>query len=113
MDRMVKVRGYRIELDEVEASLAAHPGLTGAVVIAHETSTGARLAAFAVPRGTEPTVRELKAFLAGTLPDYMIPHTWRRIDALPLTPNGKLDRDSLRPTVPGPQRLPGVALADG
>ncbi|HSS47830.1 MAG TPA: amino acid adenylation domain-containing protein [Thermoanaerobaculia bacterium] len=106
-DHQVKVRGYRIELSEVETALARHPGVLQAVagVRGGEGGAGAkRLAAWCVFRdGEEPSWGELRAFLAATLPDFMVPTLWMRLDALPLTGSGKVDRRAL----PAPERLAG------
>ncbi|UFS98674.1 non-ribosomal peptide synthetase [Nocardia huaxiensis] len=95
IDRQVKIRGNRIELGEVENALAALPGITAAAVIDHHSpSRGAYLAAYCVAtEGLEPA--NLRAGLARTLPEYMIPAQFVRIDAIPLTPSGKADRTAL------------------
>jgi amino acid adenylation domain-containing protein len=92
-DFQVKVRGYRIELPEIEAALATHPQVKEAVVTHHKSDAGVtRL--FACVTGTVQTT-ELPDFLAQTLPDYMIPAGFMVLDALPRTANGKLDRKAL------------------
>ncbi|MGW7362022.1 amino acid adenylation domain-containing protein [Streptomyces sp. NPDC054841] len=95
VDLQVKVRGYRIELEEVEARLGAHPDVSAAVVAAPLGSDGERvLAGYAVAApGVDGT--ELRSWCAETLPDYMVPQAWVLLDALPLTPNGKVDRKAL------------------
>ncbi len=96
-DDQVKIRGFRIELGEIEASLAAHPSVHEAVVVVREDTPGdARLVAYWVCSGEPgPTLDELRGFLQQTLPSYMIPSAFVRLDALPLTPNGKIDRRAL------------------
>ncbi|MCC7368636.1 MAG: amino acid adenylation domain-containing protein [Chloroflexi bacterium] len=97
LDRQVKLRGYRIELPEIEAALLRHDGLKQAAVIVREDTPGdARLVAYVVASGApDPSPPALRRFLKGQLPEYMTPSVFVRLDALPLTPNGKLDTRSL------------------
>jgi acyl-coenzyme A synthetase/AMP-(fatty) acid ligase/acyl carrier protein len=92
-DTMVKVRGFRVEPGEVEAALRHHPAVRDAIVEARGGGRGAGLVAYVVS-GAKPDL--LRAFLAGRLPDYMIPGTWRLLDEFPLMENGKVDRQALR-----------------
>ncbi len=96
-DHQIKIRGYRIEAGEIETALLTHPAITDAAVVAREDQPGVkRLAAYLVPApGQAPDPTELRAHLAGSLPDYMIPAAFTILDALPLTPNGKVDRRAL------------------
>jgi amino acid adenylation domain-containing protein len=97
IDRQVKVRGFRIEVEEIETILTQHPVVRDAVVIAREDSPGEkRLVAYLVIQDTgESTVSELRTHLKEKLPDYMIPAAFVFLDTLPLTPNGKIDRSAL------------------
>lgn len=95
-DLMVKIRGYRVELEEIERRLMDHPEVKDAGVTAWERTKGEKyLAAYIVPRNPiRPTIARLQSFLRETLPDYMVPSTFMFSDALPIT-NGKLDRKAL------------------
>ncbi|HEX7330143.1 MAG TPA: amino acid adenylation domain-containing protein [Pyrinomonadaceae bacterium] len=103
LDGQVKIRGSRIELGEVEVSLAAHPSVqTCAVVVRDDAQGGARLVAYVVLHESESTsAKELRTFLSEKLPDYMIPSVVMFLDAMPLTPNGKINRQAL----PAPGQL--------
>jgi amino acid adenylation domain-containing protein len=97
-DFQVKIRGFRIELGEIEARLLEHPQVSAGVVLARPDPAGdLRLVAYYVPRsaGVAIPVEELRAHLARTLPEHMVPAAYVRLDALPVTPNGKLDRRAL------------------
>jgi amino acid adenylation domain-containing protein len=96
-DAQVKVRGVRIEPEEIEAHLTRHPGVCEAVVVVRTVAgDDQRLTAYVRPsEGPVPSAAELGAFLAGYLPGYMIPTEYRMLAAPPLTPNGKLDREAL------------------
>jgi amino acid adenylation domain-containing protein len=92
-DRQVKVRGFRVELGEVEAALRRLPGVAEAAVIATgEAAAERRLAAFWVPsRGAAPSEAELREGLRRLLPAAGVPALLLRLDALPATPSGKVD----------------------
>ncbi|MFE2752768.1 amino acid adenylation domain-containing protein, partial [Actinosynnema sp. NPDC059335] len=95
-DAQVKVRGYRIETGEIENVLAGHPGLLEAAVTPHTDAEGRTdLVAYLVPDDAPPAADELRAWLGGRLPDYMIPRHFVTLAALPLTPQGKVDRRAL------------------
>ncbi|MBO0683845.1 MAG: amino acid adenylation domain-containing protein, partial [Candidatus Dormibacteraeota bacterium] len=96
-DRQVKVRGFRIELNEVESALAAHPELLEAVVEAPaDGSFGRRLVAYVVGRGGRaPDREELDRFLGERLPRHMLPSEYIPLDSLPLNASGKVDRKAL------------------
>lgn len=98
IDNQVKLRGFRIELEEIEQALAAHPAIGGAVVTIEAGSADhKRLVATLVLSAVEPTptVRELRDFLAERLPTFMIPAVFVRVAAFPLSATGKADRRKL------------------
>ncbi|WP_138497554.1 amino acid adenylation domain-containing protein [Nostoc sp. PA-18-2419] len=97
IDHQVKIRGFRIELGEIEAVLSQHPALTQTLVIVREDVPGDKgLVAYIVASSEQiPTQVELRQFLQGRLPEYMIPSYFVLLDTLPLNPNGKIDRRAL------------------
>ncbi len=106
-DDQVKIRGYRIELGEVESALTQHPAIKQAVVVAREDAPGdKRLVAYLVMNsGPAISSHDLRSYMQGKLPDYMVPAAFAFLDSLPLTPSGKLDRRALpAPDHFGPER---------
>jgi acyl-coenzyme A synthetase/AMP-(fatty) acid ligase/acyl carrier protein len=109
-DFFVKIRGYRVELEEIEMMLMEFPGIKEAVVTALNNNSGdERLVAYVVPKTIpQPNVTELRRFLEAKLPDYMIPTSFITLNALPLTDTLKVDRKAL----PNPNSLrPEIAVA--
>jgi fengycin family lipopeptide synthetase D len=95
MDFQVKIRGLRIELGEIESALSRHPAVQDCAVLVKETSeTIVNLVAY-MTSTQEVTPGELKKFLKGLLPDYMIPSEFVVLGNLPSTPTGKVDRKKL------------------
>jgi acyl-CoA synthetase (AMP-forming)/AMP-acid ligase II len=96
-DRMVKRRGYRIELDEIEACLYRNPTVQQAAVIAQEADDGVRIKAFCVPRdGQKLSLIALKTFCSEHLPVYMVPDTFAFPASLPTTSTNKVDYQKLK-----------------
>ena len=102
LDRQTKIRGQRVELDEIGSILTHHPSVDFAVAITSISQAGEnQLVAYVLPKKNEcvPTSHELQNHLLRSLPAYMIPAVFVRLHALPISPNGKLDLTMLtRPT---------------
>jgi acyl carrier protein len=96
-ESFVKVRGYRVDIVEIETALFECPGVKEAVVVAHDNNSGEeRLVAYWVPSVEPgPNVSELRTYLRARLPEYTIPSAFVRLDAIPLTATGKIDRKAL------------------
>ncbi|MFI6084255.1 amino acid adenylation domain-containing protein, partial [Streptomyces sp. NPDC051217] len=114
-DAQVKVRGFRIEPGEVEAALTAHPGVAQAVVVTRQSRARTQLVGYVVSADlweSEPgtvanvgdldvdltaavSARQLRKFVSGRLPEFMVPSVFVMLDRLPLDPNGKVDRKAL------------------
>ncbi len=128
-DHQVKLRGHRIELNEIEAELERHPAVSAAVVMAREDAPGeTRLVGYVVPAGlscqpcpadgtaaapaaatSEPLSAELLVrHLTDRLPSIMIPSAFMFLETFPTTPNGKVDRKAL----PAPAATPGAAASE-
>ncbi|MDB9373588.1 non-ribosomal peptide synthetase [Nodularia sphaerocarpa] len=106
IDDLVKVRGFRVELGEVEAVLSKHPQINQAVAKVHGQSAREKyLVAYFVPiQGQTITVENLRNFLQDQLPDYMIPSAFVQMESFPLTANGKVNRRALsEPTTSRPE----------
>jgi amino acid adenylation domain-containing protein len=97
-DHQVKLRGFRVELGEIESVLARHPAVRAAVALVHRAApTDDRLVAYVVPcrPGVGPTPSDLRRFLQEWLPDHMLPSAFVFLESLPRTPAGKVDRQAL------------------
>ncbi|HEX3045261.1 MAG TPA: amino acid adenylation domain-containing protein [Bacillota bacterium] len=94
IDHQVKLRGYRIEMGEIEAQLLKHEAIQETIVVVKEDGSGKNLCAYFVSE-RELTIPELREYLAKDLPDYMIPAYFIRLEKMPLTPNGKIDQKAL------------------
>ncbi|MCW6009609.1 non-ribosomal peptide synthase/polyketide synthase, partial [Micromonospora sp. CPCC 205371] len=106
VDDQVKVRGFRVEPGEVEAALAAHPGVRSAVCVVFDQRLVAYVVAADAADGV-PEVGELRGFLRQRLPEFMVPDVFVELAGLPLTANGKLDRAAL----PAPEVVAGGEFA--
>ncbi|MEM8930740.1 MAG: phosphopantetheine-binding protein, partial [Acidobacteriota bacterium] len=107
IDKQVKLRGFRIEPGEIEATLARHPTVAAPFVMVREDRPGdRRLVAYATLDSTDAISPEgrpldpvtgdtLRAYLADALPDFMVPATVVVLDRLPINPNGKVDQQAL------------------
>ncbi|MGZ8842918.1 MAG: non-ribosomal peptide synthetase [Pyrinomonadaceae bacterium] len=102
VDEQIKILGYRIEPSEIEAAIDRHPAIASSVVVARGSScVEKRLTAYITMRnGSTPSTAELREFLKTSLPDYMLPSLFAKLERLPLTANGKVDRAALpEPTI--------------
>ncbi|HEX8173617.1 MAG TPA: amino acid adenylation domain-containing protein [Pyrinomonadaceae bacterium] len=111
-DSQVKIRGFRIEPGEIEAALCQHEAVGQSIVLACEDASGnRRLMAYWVSADgqAKATAKELRKFLSGRLPDYMLPSGFVHLEKMPLTPSGKVDRLSLTAHSPSPLHEPGEA----
>jgi amino acid adenylation domain-containing protein len=97
IDYQIKIRGYRVELEEIERVLLQHPAIQDTAVTVQGNGVGdKRLAAYATIRPRQSvTAREIRDYLKELLPDYMLPSWFIVLNALPLTSSGKLDRKAL------------------
>jgi amino acid adenylation domain-containing protein len=99
LDEQVKIQGNRVELGEISATLNRHPAVRSSIVVVGDHDLGERrLIAYVVPADEPADARQLRAYLATHLPNYMVPAAFLSLRELPLTPNGKVDRAALPPT---------------
>ena len=94
-DNQIKIRGYRVELGEVESRLSQHPDIENSVVLCLQHDGAATLAAFYIAHHAAPTVQSLREHLRQHLPAWMIPDSYHQMVDFPLTPNGKIDRKKI------------------
>jgi len=107
-DNQVKIHGFRIELEEIEAAIASHTAVGESLVLAREEAAGdKRLIAYFVPTANLDRLKsatlaaELRAYLSDKLPHYMLPSRFVELDRFPIGVNGKIDRNAL----PAPVRM--------
>jgi amino acid adenylation domain-containing protein/non-ribosomal peptide synthase protein (TIGR01720 family) len=112
-DNQVKIRGMRVELEEIEAALVRHPAVRQAAVRTREGAGGLRLTGYQVAAGSAaPDEAEVRSWLATQLPAHMVPERIVTLDALPMLPSSKVDRAAL-PTPDAAERTASRAPAGG
>ncbi len=94
-DEQVKVRGYRIELAEIEAALRAYPGVEDVVVLVKDEVESRKIIAYFTDKNEEISANDLRDDLKTKIPHYMLPHYFIRLTAIPLTANNKVDKAAL------------------
>ncbi len=99
VDSQIKLRGFRVELGDIESQLCAVPGVRAAAVVATDDEQPRLVAFYAADNDTDRKV--LREFLSKRLPHYMLPHDYRCVTALPLNSNGKVDRLRLQAALGG------------
>ncbi len=119
MDRQTKIRGQRVELDEIENILVRHPAIEFAAVATSRSADGeCQIVAHVLPGKCSrvPGAKELRQYLLRSLPDYMVPSAFLRLESVPLSENGKIDRSRLEQAggaalpVDIHRKLPGTAV---
>ncbi|MGN6601365.1 MAG: amino acid adenylation domain-containing protein [Ginsengibacter sp.] len=111
-DNQVKIRGHRIEIEEIERVIATYPKIKEAVVVVTKKSGGSLLVACMVVKESTD-LNELVGFLKAKLPEYMIPGAFVELGEIPLTANGKVDRKSLSEMAIPAMPAAGVQPAEG
>ena len=106
MDRQEKIRGFRVEPDEIESVLRGQTGVDDAAVVFRDGPSGEKqiVAYCAAEKGGSISVADITAFIAEKLPAFMLPSAIVMLERLPLTPNGKIDRSALPPPPAAPGR---------
>ena len=94
-DQQVKIKGYRVELGEIERWLLRHSSIKNVIVIDRTDASGRKYLCAYIVSDEKPPVSELRDFLSVKLPDYMVPAHFVYIEKIPLTPNGKVNRKEL------------------
>uniref|UniRef100_UPI000A6F08CB condensation domain-containing protein n=1 Tax=Abyssisolibacter fermentans TaxID=1766203 RepID=UPI000A6F08CB len=95
IDHQVKIRGHRIELEEIENQLLKNYDIKEAVVMAREDESGDKYLCAYIVGKQRSKISELRNYLSIELPEYMVPTTFIQLDRIPRTPNGKIDREAL------------------
>jgi amino acid adenylation domain-containing protein len=94
-DFQVKIRGMRVEIEEIETVIAEHPNVRQAAVVGREERSGEKILVAYIVANQQFQIADLRLFLTAKLPDYMMPSAFICLDALPLTPTNKIDRKRL------------------
>ncbi|MEM8859940.1 MAG: amino acid adenylation domain-containing protein, partial [Chloroflexota bacterium] len=118
IDNQLKIRGFRVEPNEIEDAILSHESVKQAIVVSHASKTGEnRLVGYVVPEPDSTTdVSQLRDYVSTYLPDYMIPSAWLIMDSMPRLANGKIDRrqlpepDGSRPELKNPYVAPKTKL---
>jgi amino acid adenylation domain-containing protein len=114
-DDQIKLRGFRIEPEEIRAAIMRHPAIRDAIAVLKTSATeDSRIVAYLVAQTSDPPeAPELRSFLRQRVPEYMIPASFVFLDSFPLNGNGKIDRRALpQPKVSSPESTAAEALAD-
>jgi acyl-coenzyme A synthetase/AMP-(fatty) acid ligase len=107
IDRQIKIRGYRVELDEIEIALRGAPGVVDAAVVARPSPSGDLVLLGYIVRDDHIPLPDLSSYLRVQLPGYMVPNIFTVVSSIPLTAHGKIDRHAL--PEPTPLREPALS----
>ncbi len=94
IDNQIKLRGFRIELDEIEKVITEYPGISGSAALVRSKNAAEYLAGYYTSK-EEINVDSLRGFLQEKLPEYMVPNVLMRLNEMPMNSNGKVDRKAL------------------
>ena len=94
-DNQIKIRGYRVELQEVEAVILSYPGVKQCIVVANKNHSNLRLDAYVVASDKSTSANDIYNYIKNEMPDYMIPKNIYFLDNIPVNFNGKIDRNYL------------------
>ncbi|WP_041710818.1 non-ribosomal peptide synthetase [Clostridium pasteurianum] len=104
IDNQIKIRGFRVELGEIEAVIHSHPGVKEAAVVALDYGDGQKRLVGCIS-GSKVEEMEIKSLVGSKLPEYMVPHQIKWLENLPKTPNGKTDRKALMKMIGTPSNI--------
>ncbi len=100
-DFQIKIRGFRVELTEIEGRIREYPAVTDAAVVPMDAPGGGKCAVAYIVSSEKVAIEKLNSFIEEVLPPYMVPAATMQVEAIPLNPNGKVDRRKLPPPVFG------------